>query len=112
MSALADCEAPQVFAAPWEAQIFAMVVELHKSGLFEWRDFADRLSREIHAHPDTPYYECWAGAALDLLMEMGLVDEAELLGQARAVIRYRAQDHHHTARHEPVTVVRGRVSPA
>ncbi|QIB33614.1 nitrile hydratase accessory protein [Ancylobacter pratisalsi] len=109
MSALPDCEAPQVFAAPWEAQIFAMVVELHKSGLFEWRDFADRLSREIHAHPDEPYYHCWTRAALDLLTETGLVDEAELLAQSLAVISYRAQDHHHTARTEPIAVVPGRV---
>ncbi|MCS0502729.1 nitrile hydratase accessory protein [Ancylobacter mangrovi] len=105
--ALPELDAPEAFAAPWEAQIFAMVVELHKSGMFEWRDFADRLSRELHAHPDEAYYHCWARAALDLLMEMGLVDEAELLAQSLAVIRYRAQDHHHVARTTPITVVPG-----
>ena len=30
---------PPVFAAPWEAQTFALVVSLHDAGLFTWSDW-------------------------------------------------------------------------
>ena len=36
-----------VFKAPWEAQAFAMTVELHASGLFSWAEWAHALSTEI-----------------------------------------------------------------
>lgn len=101
-----ECERPRLFAAPWEAQIFAIVVKLHEAGLFAWRDFADRLSAEIHAHPEQGYYECWADAAMALLMDKGFIDDAALLAQSRAVERFRASDHHHIARTTPIAVVR------
>jgi nitrile hydratase accessory protein len=101
-----ECERPQVFAAPWEAQIFAIVVKLHEAGLFAWRDFAERLSAEIHAHPGQGYYESWADAAMELLMDKGFIDEAALLAQSRAVERFRASDHHHVARTTPIAIVR------
>lgn len=103
--ALPDLDQPQAFAAPWEAQIFAIIVKLHEAGLFQWEQFATRLSAEIHAHPDEAYYHCWAEAAIDLLKDEGLIGEAELLEQAHAVIRYRQQDHDHVARTIPITVV-------
>jgi nitrile hydratase accessory protein len=102
-----ECERPTVFAAPWEAQIFAIVVKLHEVGLFAWRDFADRLSAEIHAHPGQDYYESWADVAVELLMDNGCIVEAELLEQSCAVERFRASDHHHVARTTPIAVFRG-----
>jgi nitrile hydratase accessory protein len=101
-----ECERPQVFAAPWEAQIFAIVVELHEAGHFAWREFADRLGAEIDAHPEQRYYESWADAAMELLMYKGFIDEAALLAQSRAVERFRASDHHHVARTTPIAIVR------
>jgi nitrile hydratase accessory protein len=105
---LPDLDQPHAFAAPWEAQIFAIIVKLHEAGAFEWRQFADRLSAEIGAHPGESYYHCWADAAIDLLTDNGLVDEAELLEQARAVVRYRRQDHNHVAHTDPITIVRAK----
>ncbi|MFK8253619.1 nitrile hydratase accessory protein [Ancylobacter terrae] len=101
---LPDLDRPEAFAAPWEAQIFAIVVMLHERGLFEWADFAARLSTRIHAHADEPYYQSWFEAAATLLADHGLVDEAALLAQARAVVRYRNSDHHHVARTTPIAV--------
>lgn len=104
--ALPDLDQPRAFAAPWEAQIFAIVVKLHEAGLFAWAEFAERLSAHVHAHPDEAYYHCWAEAAIDLFRDKGLVEEAELLEQARAVIRFRAQDHNHVARTTPIAIAR------
>jgi nitrile hydratase accessory protein len=103
--ALPDLDQPQSFAAPWEAQIFAIVVKLHQAGLFQWEQFAARLSAEIHAHPNEAYYHCWAQAAIDLLKDDRLIGEAELLEQTRAVMRYRQQNHNHVARASPITIV-------
>ncbi|MCB4767527.1 nitrile hydratase accessory protein [Ancylobacter sp. Lp-2] len=101
---LPDLDRPKAFAAPWEAQAFALVVKLHERGLFEWPEFAARLSAEIHAHPDQPYYVCWHEAAVELLVDKGLVEAGAFLDQARAVVRFRASDHHHVARLTPIAV--------
>ena len=102
---LPDLDRPGTFAAPWEAQIFAMVVKLHERGLFEWSEFAELLSTEIHAHPDEAYYHCWFHAAVDLLVAKGVVDEAAFEEQALEVERFRRSDHHHVARSTPITVI-------
>ena len=55
-----------VFAAPWQARTFAMAVQLHQSGLFEWKEWGALLSRniaEFEKH-DTiedsdAYYKLW-----------------------------------------------------
>jgi len=57
-----------VFAAPWEAQAFAMAVKLHERGVFTWSEWAAALGDELAAHPDAPYYESWL-AALETLVE-------------------------------------------
>lgn len=101
-------EPPGPFAAPWEAVIFALVVKLHEAGHFAWSEFATSLSAQIHAHPDRPYYQCWNDAAVTLLEQRGLVDAAALLKQALAVERFRASDHHHVARTEPIAIARAR----
>ena len=41
-----DEEGP-VFAAPWEAQAFAMAVELHARGAFTWKEWSAALGSEI-----------------------------------------------------------------
>lgn len=40
---------PPVFAAPWQAHAFAMVVTLHAKGLFTWPEWAAALAAEIKA---------------------------------------------------------------
>ena len=55
-----------VFAEPWQAQAFAMVIVLHSQGVFTWTEWAEALSIEIarHSHADdgTRYYEFWLEA--------------------------------------------------
>jgi nitrile hydratase accessory protein len=73
-----DADGP-VFREPWEAQAFAMAVSLYEKGLFNWREWAERLGAAIVAHPHAPYYENWL-AALEAMVECkGLMDRAERL---------------------------------
>ena len=79
-----DKEGP-VFREPWEAQAFAMAVLLHERGHFTWREWAERLAREIAAARErgelddgTGYYLHWLAALEKLVAEKGLVRSEEL----------------------------------
>jgi nitrile hydratase accessory protein len=68
----ASADAP-VFAEPWQAEAFAMVVALHDRGLFGWDEWANALSAQLK-RPDaledaSDYYQCWL-AALESLIEV------------------------------------------
>ena len=68
-------EAP--FREPWEAQAFALAVELSDKGVFEWREFSLALGGEIKAAEaqgrDEPYYALWLAALERLLAGKGVV---------------------------------------
>jgi nitrile hydratase accessory protein len=68
-----------VFAAPWEASAFAMVLALHRAGRFAWRDWVELLAAEIGAAEPDPtgalYYERWTRALEKLLARLGLLTE-------------------------------------
>jgi nitrile hydratase accessory protein len=92
-----------VFAAPWEAKAFALVVHLHQQGRFEWQEWVDALSGEIAADrermPHTPYYELWLAAAEKLMQGKRLV-AADALAAAREALRTTpAGDHAHDHDH-------------
>ena len=36
-----------VFSEPWEAQVFAITIQLYEQGLFEWGEWVDFLGAEI-----------------------------------------------------------------
>ncbi len=79
-----EAEGEPVFAAPWEAQAFAMTVRLHEQGLFTWPQWADALAAEIKraqdaGDPDTgeTYYHHWLAALERVLAERGVVDAEE-----------------------------------
>lgn len=81
-------EAGPVFAAPWEAQAFAMAVSLHERGVFTWTEWSSALARELAAAaerggPDdgTRYYEHWLAALERLATQKGVVSEDELSGR-------------------------------
>jgi nitrile hydratase accessory protein len=67
-----------VFAEPWEARAFAMVVSLHERGLYTWAEWADALATRIKAaqaagDPDIgDTYHHWLGALEDLLARKGI----------------------------------------
>jgi nitrile hydratase accessory protein len=79
-----DDEGP-VFAEPWQAQAFAMALELHRAGHFSWTEWAEHLSAEIavareSGDPDRgdTYYHHWLAALEKLVSEKGLASATEL----------------------------------
>jgi len=83
---LAADGATPVFAAPWQAHAFAMVVALHEKGLFTWPEWAAALAAEIKAAGDRDtgdtYYAHWL-AALERLLAAKRVTTADALARYR-----------------------------
>jgi nitrile hydratase accessory protein len=84
-----DGESP-VFAEPWEAHAFALVLTLHEKGLFTWPEWAAALAEEIKAaqaagDPDTgeTYYRHWL-AALERVVAAKKVTTPEALALYQA----------------------------
>jgi nitrile hydratase accessory protein len=65
-----------VFAEPWQAQAFAMVIALHAKGLFTWTEWAAALSHEVKAHgmadDGSRYYEFWLEALEHIAIAKGV----------------------------------------
>jgi len=68
----------RVFAAPWEAQAFAMTLSLAERGLFTWTEWAAALAAEISRLPESDYYHQWLGALEKLITAKGIATNAEL----------------------------------
>ena len=70
-----------VFRAPWEAQAFAMAVQLHERGVFTWPEWAEVLGAEIAAagagDDGENYYIHWMSALEKLAAAKGVVGNAE-----------------------------------
>ncbi len=73
-------ETGPVFREPWEAQAFALAVELSQAGHFTWDEWASALGQEIKAaqssgDPDLgdTYYHHWLAALERLVTDKGLV---------------------------------------
>ncbi|HEY2659289.1 MAG TPA: nitrile hydratase accessory protein [Caulobacteraceae bacterium] len=104
-----DAEGP-VFAEPWQAQAFALAVQLHTAGAFSWTDWAAALSSELKAadargEPDdgTHYYEHWLAALERLVADRGLAPPTALAERKAAwVDAYR-----HTRHGRPVELRAG-----
>ena len=99
-----------VFAEPWEAQAFALTLNLHEAGHFTWREWATTLGAEIAAarargDPDRgdTYYEHWLAALERLAAEKGLVRGGDL--SARKAAWKRA--FRNTPHGQPVTLAAG-----
>lgn len=71
-----------VFEEPWEGRAFGIAVALQEQGLYQWREFRDRLAEEIAAAEQageaSTYYERWLASLERLLVEKGVVTPAEL----------------------------------
>jgi nitrile hydratase accessory protein len=76
----------QVFAEPWQAQVFAMTVVLHERGLFTWPEWAQALNRRVQdgAADGSDYYACWAAALEDVLHSRGVADPGAVERTTRA----------------------------
>ncbi len=84
-----------VFANPWQAQIFALVVGLHQRGCFSWAEWTETLSTEIvavrdneesnsddsgqeEADPGDSYYRLWVVALERILANKTIVHSDEI----------------------------------
>jgi nitrile hydratase accessory protein len=87
-----------VFAAPWQAQAFALAVHLHARGLFTWTQWAEALAAEIAAagtaDDGSCYYEFWLAALEKLLAAHGAADARALHERAEAWARAAAATPH------------------
>jgi len=87
-----DGDSP-VFAAPWQAQAFALAVALYEHGAFTWPEWAKALGDAIGraqsaGDPDdgSTYYHHWLDALEQLIQAKGLGngDQLDALAQAWA----------------------------
>jgi nitrile hydratase accessory protein len=84
-------EGGPVFAAPWQAQAFALAVQLSARGHFTWKEWAAALSDELKAdaqrgepNDGSRYYQCWLTALERLVVATRLSDSAALLARKEA----------------------------
>jgi nitrile hydratase accessory protein len=82
-----------VFAEPWQAQAFALAVNLSDQGHFTWNEWAAALTNEIRSaasrgEPDdgSRYYEHWLTALERLVATKGLADSTTLLSRKESWI--------------------------
>ena len=101
-----DDEGP-VFAAPWQAQAFALAVRLSAEGHFTWKEWARALADELRAadergEPDdgTRYYHHWVAALERLVTTKGLTDSPALRDRKAAW----ADAYRHTPHGQPVVL--------
>ena len=92
-----DDEGP-VFAEPWQAQAFAVVVELIEAGRLTQREWAERLGSvleeaERRGEYDTGlrYYDHWLTSLERLLVEKDITGWDHLEKEAKFI---RENDHH------------------
>ncbi|GJD51528.1 hypothetical protein OPKNFCMD_4283 [Methylobacterium crusticola] len=85
---------PPVFAAPWEAQTFALVVSLHDAGLFTWGEWAEALGAASRGGERPADYALWLEAIEGLLAARGLTSAAALAERRAAFARAAAATPH------------------
>ena len=78
-----------VFTEPWEAQAFALAVELNQQGLFTWKEWAAALADEIQRARQAggldlgdTYYQHWTRALARMVAAKGVVAPNELKDRA------------------------------
>lgn len=85
-----DANGP-VFAEPWQAQVFGLVVALQNKGVFTAQEWAQALGGEIRdalanggCRDGSDYYERWSAALEHLLIAKGLTSHAGVDARAAA----------------------------
>lgn len=82
------CQDEPAFAAPWEAEAFAIVVALQDAGVIAADEWAQTLSAELHrpeARADgSDYYQHWLAALEKLLADKGLTEAAAIAATTEA----------------------------
>lgn len=85
-----DADAPP-FAEPWEAQAFALTLQLYEAGHFTWREWADTLGAVLkEADAKNPsddgrdYYRHWLAALERLTTSKDMTQPGELAERKQA----------------------------
>lgn len=108
-----DGEGP-VFSAPWEAQAFAIAVQLSKAGHFTWGRWVETFSkalptfeaRGVYDPADDDgrhYYEVWLATLEQLVFETGMLDERVVTARHQHLIDHPVP-HAHQAKREPICI--------
>jgi nitrile hydratase accessory protein len=91
LASLPRDEAGPVFAEPWQAQVFALAVELSACGHFTWKEWASALAQELKSAADrgepddgSRYYEHWLATLEHLVAGKALANRTELLNRKQA----------------------------
>ena len=106
-------ETEPTFAEPWQAQAFALTLQLHERGVFSWLEWAAALAVAIAADDvaDDPngltktddgnrYYQSWLRALETLVQDKQLLSATELDQRKQAW----EQAAHHTPHGQPVVL--------
>ena len=96
-----DAADEPVFAEAWQAQAFALVLELSRRGCFSWLEWTTALAAELKAAADrgdvddsAHYYDHWLAALERLVIAKELTEPATLLERKNAWIEaYRHTPH-------------------
>jgi nitrile hydratase accessory protein len=98
-------EGGPVFAEPWQAQAFALAVQLATAGHFTWTEWTTALGAQLqaaveHGEPDdgSRYFEHWLAALEQLVTEKKLTDFTALSARKEAWI----DAYRHTPHGQPV----------
>jgi nitrile hydratase accessory protein len=98
-------EGGPVFAEPWQAQAFALAVQLSELKHFTWTEWATVLAQELKADAargeiddGSRYYHCWLAALERLVVAKQLSVPAALLERKEAW----AEAYRHTPHGMPV----------
>lgn len=77
-----------MFAEPWQAQAFALALQLHEQGAFTWPEWAAALSLRLAAagpkDDGAHYYDHWLAALEDLVTGKQMADATALDERKRA----------------------------
>lgn len=81
-------ETGPVFAEPWQAQAFALALQLHAQGAFTWTEWAAALSARLKAagpqDDGSRYYEHWLATLEGLVTAKHLAAGPELHARKHA----------------------------
>ncbi|MYE13562.1 MAG: nitrile hydratase accessory protein [Gammaproteobacteria bacterium] len=81
-----DTDVP-AFDEPWQAEAFALAVELHRKGVFSWTEWSAALGSEIARSAERgedDYFGCWLNAVEALVTRKGVASTEQLTSLAGA----------------------------
>ena len=77
-----------VFAEPWEAEAFALAVELCARGHFTWSEWSLALGAQLRVGQSgegaSSYYQCWLTALERLIIAKNLSDPEAIAARTEA----------------------------